>query len=126
MSLTVFAAASLCIEAESRRSESALLGIPSTGKHRSDLVERSCISRRITARSSTDRRLIDHDHLIDLTDPSQTGKASWFGCQTPQAPDESVSESFIHQSTFSGATDTRHANQASQRNLDGNVFQVIR
>ena len=67
VALARFAAAALDVEREAPRRVAAHLRFGRQREQLANQVERAGVGRRVRARRAADRRLVDHDHLVELT-----------------------------------------------------------
>src|SRR3569623_238622 len=106
----LFAASPYDVEAEAARLIAAQTGFASRGVHVSDFIEQPGVSRRIAARRAADRRLIDLDQLIDLTDAAEAGMRSCFRSGSAQCTSHGASQCFLHQRALARTAAAGHAN----------------
>ena len=125
VALAGFTAAARHIETEAARLPAPLLGL---GEHReevADVVPDLHIGCRIAPRRAADRRLVDHDHLVEGVGPLDrvkvAGRRHLAAEESPQFRLQHVAD----ERTFSTSRHTGHADQKPQRDVDVDALEVV-
>ena len=101
------------------------LGICGGCKKITDLVKNSGICGRIGTGSSSDRGLVDIDHLIQLIDTQDVIMFPGNHSGTVQVSGKSLVQDFIDQRALTGAGNTCDTGHHSQRDIYVDMLQVV-
>ena len=119
------AAAVAAVEAELRRGVAALLR---HGQHRKQLthgVPRADVTRRVGACSFANGRLVDKHHIAQVVGAQQAVVCAWGFGGAAKVAHQGRGQHVLYQGRFARATDARYTDQALQRELNGQVLQVV-
>src|SRR5207244_1532603 len=134
------AAASRFVEAEAAGGITANLGFGHLRKQPANFIKQLDVRRRVGARRTADRRLIDIDDLVNVLGAGNAvvgadrvrlavflavGLIIALACQKTVTSEQTFLQDVIDQRAFTGAADAGDGNQQAERNLDVNVFQVV-
>ena len=125
LSLTMFAAAALDIEAKPSRLVPAYLGLARHRKQRADQIEHARIGRRIAARRTADGRLVDLNDLVDLRGADDIFVLAGFLAGTVQPAFERLEQNLRYERTFTGTGDAGYTGQYAQRKLDADFLEIV-
>ena len=125
VALTAFTSAALDIEGESALLISSRLSLRCVCKDRSYIGEHSRICRRIGARRSAYRRLVDIDHFIDIFDTAYFVVLAGHECQSAESACHTVIQNRIDERRFSRTAHTGYAYEFSERKIHGYILQVV-
>ena len=125
VALTGFAASALNIETEAAGLITAKFSFGLMGEKLADLVKDASISRDVGARGAADRGLIDDDTLVEVLDTVDALVEAGNGLGAVEASEELVREDFVDEGRFAGAGDAGNDGHDAERELDGDIFQVV-
>ena len=123
--LAGLAAAAGHVEAEATSLPAALLRV---GQHReqdADVVPHLHIRGGVAPRRAADRRLVDHDHLVEMVGTRDRVEVSGSGDLAPQPSPQLRLQHVAHQRALAAARDARHAHQLTERDLDVDSSKVV-
>ena len=115
----------LHIETETSLLISPGLGICCRCKKITDLVKYSCVSSRVGTGSSSNRRLVNIDHLVQLVNSQDIIMLTGDHSCPVQISCKSLIQNLIDQRTLTGTGNTCDAGHHSQRNIHINMLQII-
>ena len=119
------AAAARHVEAEPPGLPAALLRLGQHREQRTDVVPDLHVGRRIRPRRAADRRLVDHDHLVELVrSRDRVELARHCGLASEQPPQLGL-EHVAHERTLAAARHAGHAHEKPERDLDVDPLQVV-
>ena len=124
-SLALFAASPLHIEGETSRLETACLRIGSGLEEFAYITENIGVGGRIAPRGTSYRGLVHDDQLVDMLQPLDGVVFERLVERTVEPTADGRTQRIVHDGGLAAATDTRHAYQFAERELDRNVFQVV-
>ena len=125
LALTGLASPALDIEAEPARLVAADLRFPRLGEQLTDEVKHACVGGRVAARSSSDRRLVDLDDLVDLADSQHLAELARPVARRVEPAAQRPQQRLVHQSALAGARHAGDADDPAQRELDVDVLEVV-
>ena len=122
---TRLAAAALDIERETARAVAARLGIRRLGEQVADVVEHTCIGRRIGARRASDGRLVNVDDLIQILDADEFVVRACTGLRAVQLRCQLLIQDLIDKRGLARAGNTRDTGQRAERDGEVRVLEVV-
>ena len=122
---TLLASSAFGVERETTCFPASYLRFRQLSKEITDVVEHIRISRRIRARRTTNRRLIDIDDLIDELNALNALIGQRGSLGAIELLTQNRVERLVDQGAFSTAAHAGHANHLTQRNLHRHVLEVI-
>ena len=125
VALAGFAAAAGHVETEPSRLPAPFLRLRQHREQIADVVPDLYISRRIASGRPADRRLVDHDHLVELIGPRDAVELAGHGRLAPEETSQLRLQHVAHERTFSTPGNPRHADEHAERDLDVDRFQVV-
>ena len=126
LTLALFAPPPGRIETEPPRPEPQRLGQPRGGEHLTDLVHHARVRRGTRPRVAADRRLIDHDHLVQLRRPGDRFERPRRRRFQSQLRRQRRLQRVDDEGTLPAARHAADPDQRRQRNRRGDVLQVVR
>ena len=117
--LARFAAAALDVEGEPPRHVAPRLRFRHRGVELADRREQPCVGGGVGARRSSDRALIDVDHLVEKTDALEGIVHTRLVFGVVELLGEASVERVGHQRALAGAGNTRHADELAEREAHG-------
>src|SRR5262249_46179876 len=125
VTLTGLAAPALDIEREAARRVTARLGFREPRIPITDRRETPGIRRRVRARRAADRGLVDVDDLIENLDALEPVKWRRLFARVVEPLGERLVQGLDDQGRLAAARDTGHTAKRPERNLGGDVLQII-
>src|SRR3982751_654162 len=125
VALARLAAATLHVEREAAGPVAADLGLGKLGEQLADRGEETGVRRRVRARRTADRALIDVDDLVDVLEPRDAVVQSGDDARAIEVPREVLVQDVLDERGLSG---TRHASdrdEETERDLDVDIAQVV-
>ncbi len=113
------------VEAEHAGGVAALQGHRRLGEQLADLVEGADVAGRVGTRGLADRRLVDEDHVGHLLGAGQAAEGAGRIRGLAEVPCHGGMQHILQQRGLARAGDAGHAHQALQRDLDGDIAQVV-
>ena len=121
----VLAAAALDVEAEPPRFIAAHLRGGQLREKIADNRKGAGIGDGVGSRGATDRRLIDHDYLVDLLNAEQFLVFSGTFLGTVEMAEEGAAQHIVGERAFAGAGNPGDAGEQSERNFHVHVFEIV-
>ena len=121
----LLAAAALDVERETSCFETANLCVGRRFEQFPDIAEHVGIGRRIAARRTADRRLVDHHQLVDICDSFDRIVFERLIIGMVQVTVKRRAQRRIDQRRLAATAYTRHTDHHPEREIDRNVLQVV-
>src|SRR5215470_1913020 len=125
VALAGLATPALNVERESSRFVAPRFGFRKTSKPFSNRCERPRIGGWIRARRASNRRLVDVDHLVEILEAFNLVERRGCFASAVESPRDRFIEGVDQQGRFTPAGDTRDAGEQSERDLCGDVLEVV-
>ena len=125
VALAGFAAPALDVEAEAAGGIAARLGLGQFGKPVANGGEGAGIGGRIGARSAPDRALVDVDHLVEEFQPLDAVMGGGVLARLGELARRRLVERLDGEGGFAAARDAGDAGQRAERDLGGDVLEVV-
>ena len=117
--------AALYIKAESALLVASCLGISRRCKKIPDLIKHASVSSRVGSGGTSNRRLINIDHLVQLLQSLNGFMFSWYGSCPVQISGKCLVKDFVDQRAFAGTADTGNTGHHSKRDIHIYLLQIV-
>ena len=94
-------------------------------KELADFIKQFDVGSRIRTRRTTDRRLVDRDHLVHQFDALKRTVVAGFGNAAVKFFAKFFFDDVVDQRAFATAADAGDADEFAQRDFNVDVFQVV-
>src|SRR5579884_2645278 len=125
VALARLAASALHVEREASGRVAAHLRLGRQRVQLADQVERAGVRRGVRARRAPDRRLIDHDHLVERLGALDAAVRSARRLMV-QVLVQRLDDDLVDQRRLPAPADARHAGERAERDVDVDPLQVVR
>ena len=122
---TGFAASALDIKTESSFGKSVHLGILRRSKQIPDHIKNSGISGRVGSGCTSDRRLVDHDHLVKIFQSVNMIISAGLNSRAVQISGQDLVKDAVDKGAFSGTGNACYTSKNAQRNMKVRSFQIV-
>ena len=113
------------VEAESPGLPAPLLGFREHREQAADVVPDLDVCGRVAPGRAADRRLVDHNHLVEAGGPLERRKLAGHGGLAAQQLPQRRLEHVANKRTLATARDSRHAHEQPQWDLDIDALEVV-
>ena len=125
LALALLASPALDVETEPAGLVAALLGVAGVGEHLANLVEHAGVRGRIAPRRASDGRLVDLHHLVDLARAAEARVRAGLRGDAAQPANQRPGKRLVQQRTLARSAHAGHADHRRERELNGDVLQVV-
>ena len=125
IALALLATPALHVETEPPRLVTAHLRRWQFREQIANLVEHPRVGRRIAPRRPPNRRLIDHDHLVDVFESANLRVQTRPLLRAVKLPKQRAPQNVIHQRALPRPAHARHARQRPERNARRHILQIV-
>ena len=125
VSFTRLAASAFDVEAKASRCVTALLGLGELRVEFANLVKQFDVGSRIRTRRTSDRRLINGDHFVEVFDAVEAVVIARIADAAIEFLPQGLNQNLVDERTLPAARDTRYANKFPQRDLDVDIFEIV-
>src|SRR5690606_31321298 len=120
-----FAASALDVEAEAAFAITAGLRLWQLGVQFADFVKDLDVRGRVGARRAANGRLVDGDQLIEVIHALDSVVVAGMAVAAVEVTPQGFAQHVVDQRAFARARHARHADERSQRQLGGDVLEVV-